>query len=47
MVGEHFVVVPEWKLEVLDGPARRDFIEIIDLLIEFWTDFVDQRGIGK
>ena len=47
MVGEHFVVVPEWKLEVLDGPARRDFIEIIDLVIEFWTDFVDQRGIGK
>ncbi len=47
MAGEHFVVVPAWKLKVQDGPARRDFIEIIDLVIEFWTTFVDQRGIGK
>ncbi len=46
-VGKGFVVVPAWKLKVIDGSARRDFIEIIGLVIEFWTDFVDQRGIGK
>lgn len=45
--GEGFVVVPAWKLKVLDGDERRDFIEIIDLVIEFWTAFVNERGIGK
>ena len=44
---DQFVVVTRWKLKVKDGDKRRDFIQIIDLVIEFWTEFVKKRGIGK
>ena len=46
-VGKGFVVAQTWKLKVQDGDKRRDFIQIIDLVIEFWTEFVKKRGIGK
>lgn len=47
MAGKGFIVVPSWKLKVQDGSKRQDFVEIIDLVIEFWRDFIDRRGIAN
>lgn len=46
-VGAGFLVVPRWTLKVQDRAERRDFIEIIDSVIEYWNEFIDQRGIAK
>lgn len=45
--GDALVTVTRYKLKVIDGNDRREFVDVLDATVEFWGDFFNTYCIGK
>lgn len=45
--GSEVVTTPTWALKVIDGGNTRPVLAVFKEALDYWTKFIDERGIAK